>query len=588
MGARRVLTGLAALIVLAVVVALIVASVYAGSRWWDAYRAGSAEPGQCRTGQQGEGRHAGTDCGEGVSWIRPQPQEVRVGAELEVLGARNLLVAPTGTKVVLSGPSTRDMSGPDGHVSVEIRDLADIDEVTTVPVRGDSVDALSWTSDGSTVVAAVTTLWPPGQKSGALVAIEASSGRIVFSVPLGRGATAMALSPDDSRVYLTDRDAFLLVLDRATGARVAAVPLGGEGAAIAAAPDGRSVHVVGTTGLTTVDAASHTVTKTLGLRDVPADIALTPDGRTAVVTTSAIDSVVGINLDSGAVEWSVAVGDEPVGVVVTPDGLQALVANSNGAGVTVVDLATRNTRGVLVGEDIEALTLSPLGDFGFIETRDRVLRFDRGIGAGPATDTGTPAPGAAPLVVEPVVPGWNVVRSARRAALYDVPPDWTVDPEGVITGFGSEGGWPLGKPLVAGSGSASTGPDGCGEGFSRALSITTQNDTDVAEAAVIAAENWADAAYRTGRRPPELRTGEPQTVTTVTGKRAALVEVAATAAAAVGDCGAGGVVYALGATGFTGELGPTVAVVVVARVGPHGSVPEDEIRQVLRTLRPER
>ena len=142
---------------------------------------------------------------------------------------------------------------------------------------------------------------------------------------------------------------------------------------------------------------------------------------------------------------------------------------------------------------------------------------------------------------------------------------------------------------VAGSGSASTGPNMCGGGSSLALFVATQNDVaDLAEAAEIVAENWADAAYRSRDQPPDLRTAKPQTVTTVTGQHAALVKVAATAATAAGNCGTDGAVYALAATGFTGELGPTVVLVVVAGVGPHGSIPEDEIRQVLTTLRPER
>jgi hypothetical protein len=40
------------------------------------------------------------------------------------------------------------------------------------------------------------------------------------------------------------------------------------------------------------------------------------------------------------------------------------------------------------------------------------------------------------------------------------------------------------------------------------------------------------------------------------------------------------------ATGFTGELGPTAILVVVADVGRPDAVPEAEIREILATLRP--
>ena len=55
-----------------------------------------------------------------------------------------------------------------------------------------------------------------------------------------------------------------------------------------------------------------------------------------------------------------------------------------------------------------------------------------------------------------------------------------------------------------------------------------------------------------------------------------------------GTCGTKGAVYAVSATGFTGELGPTAILVVVAGTGFDRAVPEPEIRQILTTLRPEK
>jgi len=49
-----------------------------------------------------------------------------------------------------------------------------------------------------------------------------------------------------------------------------------------------------------------------------------------------------------------------------------------------------------------------------------------------------------------------------------------------------------------------------------------------------------------------------------------------------------GMVYALSAGGFTGKLGPTVILVIVADTGLANAVPEGEIRQILTTLRPEK
>jgi len=118
------------------------------------------------------------------------------------------------------------------------------------------------------------------------------------------------------------------------------------------------------------------VTRTVGIRNNASSIALTPDGKTAVVITSGNDSVVGIDMAAGQVSWSVPVGKRPDSLVVTPDGQHALVASNEG-GVTVIDLATRKPSNLPVGDSAEDITLSPNGDFGFVATLSDIVRFDR-------------------------------------------------------------------------------------------------------------------------------------------------------------------------------------------------------------------
>ena len=66
-----------------------------------------------------------------------------------------------------------------------------------------------------------------------------------------------------------------------------------------------------------------------------------------------------------------------------------------------------------------------------------------------------------------------------------------------------------------------------------------------------------------------------------------MVKATARTATPTGPCRlTGGAVYAVSATGFSGELGPTAILVVVADVGRPDAVPEAEIRQIMGTLRP--
>ena len=305
------------------------------------------------------------------------PKKVRVSANLSVSGARTLLVDPTGTKLLMSAPAYR----PTGNLSevranVEIHDVADPAKVTTASLQDERVDALAETSDGTVVAASSTYGFQKRKAANTLSLIDAATGRVRLSVPLPSAVVALALSPDGRRIYLTDRSSSFQVLDRNTGARVASVPLGAVAEGITVGKDGKQVFVAGSTGLKTIDTATNTVTRTVGIRNNASSITLTPDGKTAVVITSGNDSVVGIDMAAGQVSWSVPVGKRPDSLVVTPDGQHALVASNEG-GVTVIDLATRKAGNLPVGDSAEDITLSPNGDFGFVATLSDVVRFDR-------------------------------------------------------------------------------------------------------------------------------------------------------------------------------------------------------------------
>jgi hypothetical protein len=200
------------------------------------------------------------------------------------------------------------------------------------------------------------------------------------------------------------------------------------------------------------------------------------------------------------------------------------------------------------------------------------------------TSAGAP-PSNSSLVVASVVPGWNTVRSVKRAALYDVPPDWTVNSEDTLVGYQAKDG----KLLVGATGSASVGDDACGKNMSLAISaVKHSTDADLAGSSKSLALEWADAAFRDENDiRPTIRAGRPEHINTLTGKPAVIVKVDATAAHTTGTCGLKGAVYAVSATGFTGELGPTAILVVVAGSGFDRAVPEPEIKQILTTLRPE-
>jgi hypothetical protein len=241
----------------------------------------------------------------------------------------------------------------------------------------------------------------------------------------------------------------------------------------------------------------------------------------------------------------------------------------------------RNTLGVVCAASVLLLTGCTVPVSGVPAAAARPAPTSNDAAAGSAS--ASPSNGS--LVVSSVVPGWNTVRSVKRAALYDVPPDWTVNSEDTLVGYQSKDG----KLLVGATGSASAGDDACGKNMSLAIAaVKHSTDGDLAGASTASAQEWADAAFLDANdKHPALETERPEKVNTLTGKPAVIVKVDAVAAHTTGTCGLKGAVYAISATGFTGELGPTAILIVVAGVGFDRAIPETRIRQILSTLRPE-
>lgn len=120
----------------------------------------------------------------------------------------------------------------------------------------------------------------------------------------------------------------------------------------------------------------------------------------------------------------------------------------------------------------------------------------------PGSDDGgqTDNPRGAPdsVDIKPVIPGWKVVRRGARNVAFDVPPDWTVDEEGLSIGFSDKSGKPevvMGAPAYYKHDWCSTGGD---MGADRAA-VGTKGGAgakSLRQAAESEAEAWAYWAYQ--------------------------------------------------------------------------------------------
>ena len=205
------------------------------------------------------------------------------------------------------------------------------------------------------------------------------------------------------------------------------------------------------------------------------------------------------------------------------------------------------------------------------------------VGSAPQPSPDSVAPAVAPVVVDPVVPGWSPVRSAEVAAVYDAPPNWVVRRR--RRAERPRGGPDEGVPADA---VAEFGESDCaGYAVARA-GIMFETGTDLAAAARDAARAWGHFGYLDNRkRAPALTVGAPGPLTTLGGQRATVVEVSVRAASPIGPCQVTrGAVRAIAAPGYTGTSGPIAILVVLTDVGRANTVPEEEIRRILGSLRP--
>jgi len=182
-------------------------------------------------------------------------------------------------------------------------------------------------------------------------------------------ATRAAAQP--ALIVLNKGDARASIVDIASGRVVRTYPTGDGPHEVAVSPDGRTA-VVGNYGgqrpgnsLTVIDLASPSAPRTISLGDYrrPHGIVWLADGRRVLVTVEASRALLVVDVAAGTVER--AIGSDADGthmVAVTPDGRFAYTANIGSGSVGRYDVAARTLAQVKVtGRGPEGLDVSPDG-----------------------------------------------------------------------------------------------------------------------------------------------------------------------------------------------------------------------------------
>jgi YVTN family beta-propeller protein len=256
-------------------------------------------------------------------------------------------VTPDGSKVyVTNGGDDNPVFGVTFGDTVSVIDTATNTMVATIGV-GANPFGVAVTPDGSKVY--VTNRGDNPLFGGTVSVIDTATNTVVATIGVGILPRGVAVTPDGSKVYVANDNSSVSVIDTATNTEVATItfdpdPLYGVWPSpygVAVTRDGGKLYVVSDSVGTVlvIDTATNTVTARITTGPRPSGVAVTPDGSKVYVANSASTTVSVIDTATNAVA-TINVGSNPVGVAVTPDGSKVYVANEGSEIVSVIDTST--------------------------------------------------------------------------------------------------------------------------------------------------------------------------------------------------------------------------------------------------------
>jgi DNA-binding beta-propeller fold protein YncE len=255
-----------------------------------------------------------------------------------------------------------------------------------------------WDADGK------PTLNAPGHDTLSIIDMSKPAAlRMIASIPLDNSIvgppTNLAVAPDrslalvansvngvekDGKFAIVSDDRVFVIDLKANPPKVAAtVKAGKRPSGMAIAATGKLALVTnrdeGTISVLTINGSDVKVVDTVKVgeqTDSVSAVAITPDGKRALVAKSAVNKIALLALDGEKVTYEkrdLPVGIFPYNVVITPDGKLALTADNGNNGtsdgnvdtVSVIDLEANPVRvidHVTVGDSTEGLVISPKGN----------------------------------------------------------------------------------------------------------------------------------------------------------------------------------------------------------------------------------
>ncbi|MCB0933171.1 MAG: beta-propeller fold lactonase family protein [Mycobacterium sp.] len=181
----------------------------------------------------------------------------------------------------------------------------------------------------------------------------------------GEDAYAIAVSPDGSKIYITDygyQDVKVVARGRDAVRGPDVALFSWQKAGQSARPTRTEANWKPGKTVLVLDTTTNTVTSTITVGSSPNAVAFSPDGMTAYVTNRDSRTVSVIDTGTSTVVSTIELAGQPTGVVINSDGTKAYVTNSGSGTVSVIDTTSKAvTKSITVGTDVRGVALSPDG-----------------------------------------------------------------------------------------------------------------------------------------------------------------------------------------------------------------------------------
>lgn len=247
--------------------------------------------------------------------------------------------------------------------------------VDDLQVPGDSGD-INYTGSDPGIALTGTTLWFAVAATDNVAAINTTTldpsnySPAETLVHVGYMPQALAATPDGSQVWVINSGPQtstsplwgIAIIDTSTNKVSGHVKVIGDPTDVAFSPDGQDAYVTTSNGLYIYNVASRRQVGFIAGLGSPKSVAVAPDGSAVYVTETSASRLATISTATDQVVRTTHVGQEPWQAVVSPDGSTVYVANPDSDSVSVINTTTGHVENSYVVRGApDTLGLTPNG-----------------------------------------------------------------------------------------------------------------------------------------------------------------------------------------------------------------------------------